>query len=83
MLTPWANRVPYTLGYGMSTFYNIAQYPPVTMADAYLENGNAGDTENFDLIRHHGKINIAFCDGHVETRTISAADLQSVFLLAP
>jgi prepilin-type processing-associated H-X9-DG protein len=83
LLTPWADRIPYSLGNGMATFYNINPNPPVTLADAYLENGNAGDTENFDLIRHRGKINIAFCDGHVETRTISAADLQNVFLLAP
>jgi prepilin-type processing-associated H-X9-DG protein/prepilin-type N-terminal cleavage/methylation domain-containing protein len=37
----------------------------------------------FDLKRHQGKLNIAFCDGHVETRAVTANDLQNVFLLPP
>jgi prepilin-type processing-associated H-X9-DG protein/prepilin-type N-terminal cleavage/methylation domain-containing protein len=37
----------------------------------------------FDLPRHQGKLNIAFCDGHVETRNVSANDLSNVFLLPP
>jgi prepilin-type processing-associated H-X9-DG protein len=69
---------------GMAALYNISANPPVTMADA-LANGHqiAGDPENFDLKRHFGKINIAFCDGHVELRNISVSDLSTVFLLAP
>ena len=78
----------------MITVYNqlgsgdLPYAPTCTLADAY--NGkNAGDRANFDLKRHHGKINIGFCDGHVETRNIAnstgtaSTDLQSVFLLAP
>lgn len=37
--------------------------------------------ESFDYIRHQGRMNIAFADGHVETRTINAKDLQTVLLL--
>jgi prepilin-type processing-associated H-X9-DG protein len=68
---------------GMAAFYNISETPPVTMADALTDDQIAGDSENFDHKRHSGKINIGFCDGHVETRSITAADLRSVFLLAP
>jgi prepilin-type processing-associated H-X9-DG protein len=69
---------------GMAALYNISPNPPVTMADA-LANGQqiAGDPDNFDLKRHFGKINIAFCDGHVEIRNISVSDLSKVYLLAP
>ena len=77
------SRLPYITGSGMATLYNIATQPPVTMADALADNGLAGDTANFDTLRHHGKINIGFCDGHVETRNITPADLAHVYLLAP
>jgi prepilin-type processing-associated H-X9-DG protein len=75
-------------GLPMLTVYNNVSNPPVTLADALTArtvNGVqlAGDPENFDLHRHRGKMNIAFCDGHVETRNITAADLNSVYLLAP
>ena len=53
------------------------------MADALTADGKAGDADNFDLKRHLGKINIAFCDGHVETRDISVKSLTGVYLLAP
>lgn len=33
--------------------------------------------------RHQGKLNIAFCDGHVETRDVTTTDLQSVYQLTP
>jgi prepilin-type processing-associated H-X9-DG protein len=75
------------LGFGMATLYNISQYPPVTMADAWTSSGlstdKAGDNENFDIRRHQGKINVAFCDGHVESRNITSSDLASIFILAP
>jgi prepilin-type processing-associated H-X9-DG protein len=78
-------------GEGFATLYNNIINPnngravkaPVTMADALAGNGNAGDPQCFDLIRHQGKINIGFFDGHVETRTINSKDLSSVYLIAP
>jgi prepilin-type processing-associated H-X9-DG protein/prepilin-type N-terminal cleavage/methylation domain-containing protein len=76
-------RLVMITGMPMATLYNIATSPPVTMADALTGNGRAGDFENFDMKRHRGKINIGFFDGHVETRSITKADLTSVFLLAP
>jgi prepilin-type N-terminal cleavage/methylation domain-containing protein/prepilin-type processing-associated H-X9-DG protein len=79
----YESRFPYPTGSPMATVYNIATNPPVTLADALTGDGLAGDPENFDLVRHHGKINIGFCDGHVETRNITANDLRTVFLLAP
>jgi prepilin-type processing-associated H-X9-DG protein/prepilin-type N-terminal cleavage/methylation domain-containing protein len=85
------SEISVSLPCGFLTVYNISPNPPVTLADAYLgtatQNGSggnlAGDPANFDLKRHQGKINIAFCDGHVETRTISVGDLRNVFLMAP
>jgi prepilin-type processing-associated H-X9-DG protein/prepilin-type N-terminal cleavage/methylation domain-containing protein len=83
-------RIPNISQYwpwGMATLYNIAVEPPVTMADALVgedvPNPVAGDWEDFDTVRHRNKINVAFCDGHVEIRNITVADLSSVFLLAP
>jgi prepilin-type N-terminal cleavage/methylation domain-containing protein/prepilin-type processing-associated H-X9-DG protein len=76
------SRYPYPVGIGMMSLYNIAVEPPVTMADA-LAGVNAGDPENFDHFRHRGKINIAFCDDHVETRNITPRDLSNVYLMAP
>jgi prepilin-type N-terminal cleavage/methylation domain-containing protein/prepilin-type processing-associated H-X9-DG protein len=86
-----SSRLPYITGSPMATVYNAdyngAVSPPITLADAYLGTGGpddkAGDNENFDMHRHRGKINIGFCDGHVETRNITVSDLSSVFLMAP
>jgi prepilin-type processing-associated H-X9-DG protein/prepilin-type N-terminal cleavage/methylation domain-containing protein len=68
--------------YNWATFINKTALPPVTLADALANNALAGDRTNFDRARHKGKINILFCDGHAETRTIAASDLQSTYLLA-
>jgi prepilin-type processing-associated H-X9-DG protein/prepilin-type N-terminal cleavage/methylation domain-containing protein len=76
-------RVPWSAGFGMAAWYNIVPYAPITLADAFTGDGKAGDRQNFDLRRHNGKMNVAFCDGHVETRNITAGDLASVFLIAP
>jgi prepilin-type processing-associated H-X9-DG protein/prepilin-type N-terminal cleavage/methylation domain-containing protein len=65
------------------TLYNNHAAPPITMGDALSGNPLANDPACFDLPRHQGRINIAFCDGHVETRTISVNDLKAVFLLPP
>jgi prepilin-type processing-associated H-X9-DG protein/prepilin-type N-terminal cleavage/methylation domain-containing protein len=66
-----------------STLYNKVATGAVTVADALAGNANAGDPQNFDQGRHHGKINIGFFDGHVETRHIAAGDLANVYLVAP
>jgi prepilin-type processing-associated H-X9-DG protein len=80
-------RFFYITGSGMASLYNMASQPPVTMADAFKGEGNpgdlAGDHESFDTHRHNGKINIGFCDGHVELRNVTMNDLATVFLLAP
>ena len=77
----------FQLGFGMATLYNISTTPPITVADAWTSSGlptdKAGDNENFDVRRHQGKINIGFCDGHVESRNITSGDLATVFILAP
>jgi len=41
----------------------------------------AVDPSMFDRIRHQGRINIGFADGHVATHTISERDLSRVYLL--
>lgn len=38
---------------------------------------------NFDKVRHQMKMNIAFCDGHVELRNVDAIGLNNVYLMAP
>jgi prepilin-type N-terminal cleavage/methylation domain-containing protein/prepilin-type processing-associated H-X9-DG protein len=73
---------------GLYTVYNNTTQLPVTLANAFtapqpMGGGPAGDPDSFDPKRHHGKINIAFCDGHVETRNITAADLNNVYIAAP
>jgi prepilin-type processing-associated H-X9-DG protein/prepilin-type N-terminal cleavage/methylation domain-containing protein len=70
-------------GLGIYSLYNDSGKAPITMNDALSNTGLAGDASCFDKRRHNGKINVAFCDGHVETRDITAADLQKIFLLAP
>ena len=68
---------------GFSTVYNKIPAGPITLADAYLGDSLAGDPQNFDPVRHQGRINIGFVDGHVETRFISAGDLANIYLLPP
>lgn len=77
----------FPLPHGGSTIY-LPNSPAITLADVFTGASYSGITKggspsNFDLKRHQGKINVAFCDGHVETRTISAGDLQSIFLVPP
>jgi len=67
----------------MSTVYNKVPNGPVTLADALAGNANAGDPQNFDTVRHHGRMNIGFFDGHVESRNISVNDLLNVYLMPP
>jgi prepilin-type processing-associated H-X9-DG protein/prepilin-type N-terminal cleavage/methylation domain-containing protein len=72
---------------GLYTLYNMTTQVPVSVADAFnaplMGGGNAGDHQNFDLKRHDNKINIAFCDGHVETRNLTGNDLGNVWIKAP
>ncbi len=71
------------IDYGFSTVYNKTPTGPITLADALAGNSKAGDPENFDPKRHDGRMNIAFFDGHVETRYVKANDLSDVYLVAP
>ncbi len=66
----------------MVTIYNKQKNHSATLADA-LAGTYAGDPQNFDLIRHQGKVNVACFDGHVETRNITAKDLEGIYVLAP
>jgi type II secretory pathway pseudopilin PulG len=45
--------------------------------------GAPGTPVNFDTARHHMKMNIACCDGHVELDNVTAAGLNNVYLMAP
>jgi prepilin-type processing-associated H-X9-DG protein/prepilin-type N-terminal cleavage/methylation domain-containing protein len=69
--------------YGFSTLFNKTPTGPITLADALSGDNLAGDPQNFDSMRHQGKMNIGFFDGHVETRYVSTHDLANVYLLAP
>jgi prepilin-type processing-associated H-X9-DG protein/prepilin-type N-terminal cleavage/methylation domain-containing protein len=66
-----------------STVYNKVASGPVTLADALAGDSKAGDPENFDPLRHRGKMNIGFFDGHVEARAVSGNDLMNVYLIPP
>ena len=47
---------------------------PVTLADALDNNGKALDAYSFDRIRHRGRMNIAFADGHVAAYRITSPE---------
>jgi len=82
------------VGAGLFTLYpnNLGKtvVPPATMADALTGKTTAGDPACFDKLRHQGKINIGFCDGHVEClsmansdQQIISGDLQKVYIMPP
>ncbi len=93
--TMGADNVTLNATVGTMTLYNnlpdsIQQLGlvPVTLGQLLSNAGFAGTqygspSTDFDKKRHQGKMNIAFCDGHVETRNINTGDLQSVSLIAP
>ncbi len=68
----------------------VAWYPwpqgRCTLADCYTNahgNGDAGVASQFDPLRHPGfRMNIVFCDGHVESLVINEKELQRAVLLA-
>jgi prepilin-type N-terminal cleavage/methylation domain-containing protein/prepilin-type processing-associated H-X9-DG protein len=77
--------------YFPSTTYGIlSPNPAITIGDVYSGRYNpnngilcGGTSRCFDPKRHQSKMNIAFCDGHVETRNVTAGDLQNIFLVPP
>ncbi len=73
---------PLAFGLGWTTVTNLTAVAPVTLADAYTDDGLAGSSDNFDALRHKGRVNVAFVDGHAENRVISARSLTSVDLIA-
>lgn len=80
------------LGIATFTLYNLYKQPKpsqpaymsISVGDALNGTANvANDPACFDKVRHRNMINVAFCDGHVESRYITYADLRTVWLLAP
>ena len=68
------------------TPYN-AWYPPAegrfTLGDVYANNGPGGDPTQFDPFRHpQFRMNVVFCDGHVETLVINERDLVHGVLMS-
>lgn len=53
----------------------------VTLAGALESPATADHPDSFDRIRHRGRINIAFADGHAESLPISAPGLREALLL--
>lgn len=61
-------------GSGDSNFEFYVHASPGTMADAYnATNGGIGPAA-FDLLRHRGRINVLFLDGHVDNLAILNSD---------
>jgi len=54
---------------------------PITLADALEENNKVmPNRASVDLLRHRGRINVVFADGHVESLMITPASLQRVLV---
>src|SRR5438874_6568335 len=50
-----------------------------TLADCFSnDNGTfkCGVASQFDYFRHHQKMNVSFCDGHVETLAVTTKELE-------
>lgn len=59
----------------------------ITLGDVLNEAAGGGerlayDATSFDRVRHRGKINIAYADGHVGTHVIAQRELARTYLLA-
>ncbi|HEX8916347.1 MAG TPA: prepilin-type N-terminal cleavage/methylation domain-containing protein [Humisphaera sp.] len=54
---------------------------PATLGDALANTGRASAPENFDKVRHRGRINAVFADGHAETLPITKGALDRVYLV--
>lgn len=54
------------------TFEFWSHNAPSTLADVFNANSASG-ASNFDLVRHRGKMNVLYLDGHVESLTILAS----------
>ncbi len=71
------------LKYG--TIYNTTTLVSATLGQAYSNKfgyvgSAAGDFNCFDLRRHQGRINVAYCDGHVASLNITYADLSKAYV---
>jgi len=57
----------------------------VTLGDAWLDrtrgSRRTASKDNFDPVRHKGKINVAFLDGHVQTLPLTGTDLAVAILI--
>jgi prepilin-type N-terminal cleavage/methylation domain-containing protein/prepilin-type processing-associated H-X9-DG protein len=51
--------------------------PQLSLGDVYLGTGGTVGSDVFDLNRHHGRLNILFVDGHVDSPTILSTGATS------
>jgi prepilin-type processing-associated H-X9-DG protein/prepilin-type N-terminal cleavage/methylation domain-containing protein len=56
----------------------FGHYTTSTLGDAYAGATGAGNTASFDLIRHRGRINVLFVDGHVSGLMIPKTPQTSI-----
>lgn len=82
---------------GGGTFEFWAHLNPTTLADVFNNpTGNCSGPGGFDLLRHRGRINVLFLDGHVENLAIlntggtttgtgvaASGDLAKCYVVAP
>ncbi len=93
--TMGADNVRITATVGTMTLYNnvpdteqLYGLTPISLGQLLNRQGLPGvqfgsPSTDFDKKRHQGKMNIAFCDGHVETRNVLFGDLTNVYLVPP
>lgn len=55
----------------------------VSLADVLASSSTMPYATPFDRIRHGGRLNILFLDGHVEARRIDKSELKTCYLLQP
>jgi prepilin-type processing-associated H-X9-DG protein/prepilin-type N-terminal cleavage/methylation domain-containing protein len=86
-----APLVGLILNLAMATVYTTGAPDPATgraPAGVSLDHALAGDAlagnpQSFDRVRHQGMMNVGFCDGHAEARTVSAGGLSSIYIAPP
>ena len=75
--------LPFNFQYPWLTFAPAldTSMTPVTLADVLTQSGKVSAYRaRFDMLRHRGKANVVFADGHCEAIPITTSALQDVYV---